>query len=136
LANLEDSNLIGNNTPDFYSDLDLDRNIKLITKSLSRPYFNTALKRLAKINPINAKLVCDYILVEQTEFNIKDSTRESKIKVLIWLSNFHKGKNFMDMTKQDILGYLNSLRKPSDEDPSHRWVGSYNGRQAIFLRAI
>jgi len=71
LANLGDSNLIGNNTPDFYSDLDLDRNIKLITKSLSRPYFNTALKRLTKINPINTKLVCDYILVEQTEFNIK-----------------------------------------------------------------
>jgi hypothetical protein len=101
---------------------------------LSRPYFNTALKRLAKNNPINAKLVCDYILVEQTEFNLKDSTRESKIKVIMWLSNFHKGKNFMDMTKQDILEYLNSLRKSSDEDPSHRWIGSYNGRQAIFLK--
>lgn len=122
------------NNPDCYSDLDLDRNIELITKSLSRPYFNTALKRLAKSNPDNTKLICDYILIEQTEFNIKDSTKESKIKILVWLSNFHKGKNFIDMSKQDILEYLNSLRKTSHEDPSHRWIGSYNGRQAVFLK--
>jgi hypothetical protein len=36
------------------------------------------------------------------------------------------------MTKQDILDYLNNLRKPISEDPTHRWVGSYNGRQMIF----
>ena len=112
----------------------LEKNIDLITKSLSRPYFNTALKRLQKDNPNNAKLICDYVFVEQTEFNIKDSTKESKIKILVWLSNFHKGKNFIDMTKQDILEYLNSLRKASDVDPSHKWIGSYNGRQAVNLK--
>lgn len=90
------------------------------------------MKRLTSSNPKNAKLICDYILVEQTEFNIKDSTKESKIKILVWLSNFHKGKNFIDMTKHDILEHLNSLRKSSEEDPSHRWIGSYNGRQAVF----
>ncbi|HEX5185574.1 MAG TPA: tyrosine-type recombinase/integrase [Nitrososphaeraceae archaeon] len=112
----------------------LEKNIDLITKSLSRPYFNTALKRLQKDNPNNAKLLCDYVFVEQTEFNIKDSTKESKIKILVWLSNFHKGKNFIDMTKEDILEYLNSLRKSSNEDATHRWIGSYNGRQAVFLK--
>jgi hypothetical protein len=38
------------------------------------------------------------------------------------------------MSKQDILEYLTSLRKPLNEDPSHRWIGSYNGRQAVFLK--
>ena len=42
----------------------LEKNIDLITKSLSRPYFNTALKRLQKDNPNNAKLICDYVFVE------------------------------------------------------------------------
>lgn len=115
-------------------DLDLERNIDLITKSLSRPYFNSALKKLAKNNSKNARLICDYILVEQTEFNIKDSTKEGKIKVLVWLSNFHKGMNFIDMTKRDILEDLNSLRKALDIDLSHRWIGSYNGIQAVFLK--
>jgi hypothetical protein len=26
------------------------------------------------------------------------------------------------MTKQDILEYLNNLRKSSDEDPSNKWL--------------
>jgi integrase len=38
------------------------------------------------------------------------------------------------MTKQDILAYLNNLRKSSLEDPSNRWIGTYNGRQMILLK--
>ena len=38
------------------------------------------------------------------------------------------------MTKQDILEYLNNLRKPTTEDPENRWVGTYNGRQMILLK--
>jgi hypothetical protein len=33
------------------------------------------------------------------------------------------------MTKQDIL---NNLRKPVSNDPTHKWIGSYNSRQIIF----
>ncbi|MGI0042432.1 MAG: hypothetical protein ACRD47_01865 [Nitrososphaeraceae archaeon] len=28
------------------------------------------------------------------------------------------------MKRDDIIAYLNSLRKP--DDPSHRWIGTYN----------
>ena len=38
------------------------------------------------------------------------------------------------MTKQDILEYLNSLRKSPIEDPENRWIGTYNGRQMILLK--
>ncbi|MDN5847981.1 MAG: hypothetical protein L0H53_17105 [Candidatus Nitrosocosmicus sp.] len=41
------------NNSDCFIDLDPGKNIDLITKTLSRPYFNTALKRLAKSNPNN-----------------------------------------------------------------------------------
>lgn len=112
----------------------LDTDIDLITKSLSRPYFRTILRKLIEENPQNARLICDYILDEQTEINLKDSTKEGKIKVLVWLSNFHSGKDFDEITKQDILQYLNNLRKPVNEDPTQRWIGSYNGRQAVFLK--
>ena len=112
----------------------LGRDINSITKSLSRPYFRSALKRLALENLQNARLICDYILDEQTEINLKESTKEGKIKVLVWLSNLHKGKNYIDMSKQDVLSYLNNLRKPVAQDPTQRWIGSYNGRQAVFLK--
>ncbi len=36
------------------------------------------------------------------------------------------------MTKQDILDYLNSLRIPTSDDSTQRWIGSYNGRQIIL----
>jgi integrase len=112
----------------------LERKIDSITKTLSRPYFNKILKDLIESNPINAKTIVDYILTEQTEINIKDSTKESKIKILVWLSNFHNNKSFTDFTKADILDYLNNLRKSSVEDPYNRWIGTYNGRQIMLLK--
>ena len=113
----------------------INRKIDSITKSCSKPYFNTILKKLAVANYENADTICEYINAEETELNIKNSTKEAKIKVLTWLSNFYGNKiDLRQMTKQEILGYLNSLRKPFDEDPSQRWIGSYNGRQMILSK--
>jgi integrase len=113
---------------------DLDNKIDRITQYASKAYFNKALKRLARKHPENANVICDYIIAEQTEINIKPSTTEGKIKILIWLSNFHSGRSFSEMTKADILGYLGALRKSIEEDPFQRWIGSYNGRQTILTK--
>ena len=113
---------------------DLERKIDSITKTLSKPYFNKILKNLVEANPTNAKTIYDYIIAEQTELNIKDSTKEGKIKILVWLSKFFENKSFKEMTKQDVLEYLNNLRKPTAEDPANRWIGTYNGRQMILLK--
>jgi hypothetical protein len=90
----------------------LQTKIDSITQYNSKPYFRQALKRLAALNAENANVICDYILAEQTDINIKESTKEGKIKVLIWLSNYLANKPFSQMTKQDILSYLNSLKRP------------------------
>ena len=113
---------------------ELNERIDAITKFTSRPYFNKALKKLALECLDNATIICDYINAEQNEINIKPSTIEGKIKVLIWLSNFHYGASFHLLTRQDILSYLNSLRNPIDKDPTQRWIGSFNGRQMILLK--
>jgi hypothetical protein len=90
---------------------ELNAKIDFITQFASKAYFNKALKKLAKDQTENATTICDYIMAEQTEINIKQSTKEGKIKILIWLSNFHSGKSFAEMTKVDILSYLATLRK-------------------------
>lgn len=110
---------------------DLDLLIDRLTYG-SKPYFNHALKRLVSINPGNGLTICRYISAEVTEMNIKQSTKEGKIKVLIWLSTFLQPIPFHKMTKQNILSYLDSLRRPLSEDPTQRWVGSYNSRQMIL----
>jgi integrase len=38
------------------------------------------------------------------------------------------------MSKQDIVDYLNSLKKPFSDDPKHKSIGTYNGRQMVFLK--
>ncbi len=107
--------------------------IDQIISGLSRPYFNSILKKLQEKNKENADTICKHILTEQAEFNIKNSTKEGKIKILVWLSNFFDDKKrYQDMTKEDILSYLNSLRKPQQQ--GNGWINSYNNRQMVFLK--
>lgn len=113
---------------------ELERKIDSITKPLSKSYFNSILRKLIKTNSENAEIIYEYIIAEQTELYIKYSTIEGKLKILVWISNFHDDKSFRNMTKIDILGYLNNLRKSPSEDPSNKWVGTYNGRQTILLK--
>ncbi len=104
-----------------------------ITSGLSRPYFRTILRKLRENNQENADTICKHILTEEAEFNIKNSTKEGKIKILVWLSNFYDDKKrYQDMTKEDVLAYLNKLRKPQDQ--GNGWINSYNNRQMVFLK--
>jgi hypothetical protein len=45
-----------------------------------KPYISKLFYELLAKNPENAKILCDYIIAEQNEFNIKESTKEDKIK--------------------------------------------------------
>jgi hypothetical protein len=111
------------------------KRINSLTMSCTKLYFNGILKKLANANIHNANIICDYIISEETELNIKNSTKEVRIKVLVWLSNFHDNKKtFKELTKQDILEFLNKLRKAISDDPTQRWIGSYNGRQIILSK--
>ncbi len=66
---------------------ELVRKIESITKSLRKQYFKNTLLNLLKRNIENTRIICNYIIAEQIEINIKDSTKEGKIKILVWLSN-------------------------------------------------
>ena len=36
------------------------------------------------------------------------------------------------MTKNDIMNYLNSLKKTESDDPNHKCIGTYNTRQMVI----
>ena len=114
-------------------DVELNKKIGFVSQ-YQDVYIKKRLFRLAAESPENTEIICDYITAEQTEINIKESTKEGKIKCLVWLSSFHNHKSYRYMIKQDILNYLNGLRKPESIDPTHSWIGSYNIRQMIFLK--
>ena len=113
----------------------LGKKIESITKSC-KPFIRTMLKDLSSKNPENANIICNYIIAEQIEFNIKDTTKIGKIKALVYLSRSCKDeKSFKELTKEDILDHLNTFRKVSDNN-NNRWIGTYNFRQMIFNKFL
>ena len=107
--------------------------ILLISKN-QKEYIKKILHSLLKNSKDNASIICDYIISEQNEINIKESTKEGKIKVLLDLLKFLNYKNLKSITKSDLLLYLNKFRKTEDEDPTHRWIGTWNNRHMILLK--
>jgi hypothetical protein len=92
------------------------------------------LRAISKLTPDNADLLCDYILAEQTAFNISESTKESKITRLAWLALHCKNKPYTEMRTADIQSYLDSGRKSDQDDPLHKWIGYYNTKIKIFTK--
>lgn len=113
----------------------IELKINLVTRS-SKSFIKNLLRDLLNKKPENANIICDYIIAEQIEFNIKESTKIGKIKALVYLSRYcDDKKSFKEMTRQDILDHLNTFRKISDtHDDAHdnKWIGTYNFRQMIF----
>jgi hypothetical protein len=66
---------------------------------------------MAQQSPLNVDVICEYIIAEQNEINIKESTKEGKIKCLVRFSTYLKHVAFDKVSKEDILNYLTSLKK-------------------------
>lgn len=74
----------------------------------------------------NNNLITEYTEAMQTETNPSNAYRLTTIKILSMLSRFHSHKPFTKMTRNDIIAYLNSIRKNEVEDPLNKWIGTYN----------
>ena len=63
----------------------------------------------------------------KTETNLSDSYRKSVILLLSKFSIFFKNqKSFKSITREDVLKFLDSFRKPESVDSLHKWIGTYN----------
>ena len=74
----------------------------------------------------NALTIINFILTQKTEINISDTYKLNMISTLVLLSNSLNHESFRDMKLDDVLIYLDSLRKDDASDPLHKWIGSYN----------
>ncbi|MFL6364672.1 MAG: hypothetical protein ACJ719_05645 [Nitrososphaeraceae archaeon] len=70
------------------------------------------------------------------EINPSPNTIRTTIQFLYELSKSlgNIEKRFEDMTRNDVLLYLDSYRKSDSEDPLHKWIGSYNTKLIILMR--
>ena len=100
-----------------------DRKVEAITAGLPARYSRT-LKN--EITQGNALIICDFISALKTEINLSDNYRRSNIERLVNLSRFHNQKPFADIKRDDVLAFLDSVRRPESLDPMHKWIGTYN----------
>ncbi len=99
-----------------------------------KPYLRCSLIDIFHNSSQNAKSICDFIIAERNEINIKESTTEWHVKVLGQLQRFLDFKDFNAITKDDILNYLNSLRKTTEEDPTNKSIGNRNNKKRVLLK--
>jgi len=82
----------------------------------------------------NTSVICDYITAMKTEINLSDNYRKVSIRLLIQFSIFHNQKPFNLISRENILAFLDGLRRPESVDPMHKWVGTYNTYNIQLIR--
>jgi integrase/recombinase XerD len=116
-------------SPDCTDIIETDMIVKklhTVTSGLQKYVYKQLTEQVSKENSIT---IADYILAQKTEVNLADTYRASIITTLITLSKFLNNMPFKNMAREDILSYLDNLRKPEASDPLHRWIGSYNEKR-------
>jgi integrase len=101
--------------------------IEIATNGLRHDCFNWLYEKVAKLSKENAAIIADYVISMKTEMNSSDYYRRDAIVLLSKFSIFFSNlKPFRSMTREDILSFLDSFRKPESVDPLHKWIGTYN----------
>ena len=69
----------------------------------------------------NALITTEYLTAVKIEVNISTDYTKANIQTVVDLSKFHSNKkNFKEMMREDLLLYLDSLRRREAIDPLHQ----------------
>jgi integrase/recombinase XerD len=100
----------------------LDRKIEEAAAGLPA-YFA---KQLHNMTEANAATIVKYIAAMKSEVNLSDNYRRDVIVVLSKFSKYegNRDKPFKDLTRTDVLAFLDSFRKTETQDPLHKWIGT------------
>jgi integrase/recombinase XerD len=83
----------------------------------------------------NDGVIKQYFEAMLTEINPSINYQRINRNTLNKLSRFHNNNiPFIKMRREDILAYLNSLKKSEDIDPLHKWIGTYNLQIGNLIR--
>jgi hypothetical protein len=110
-----------------------EQKLKTITSGLQKRYSRLFIKMLRH----NAIALADFIASVNIEINLSEKHKTNMIEVLNSLSNhFENKKSFRNMKREDIISFLDSVRKPEISDPHHKWIGTYNLYRVIDYQVL
>jgi integrase len=123
-----------NTSPSLDNDIIITK-IENATEGLSANCFNYLHNRVLAASKENVLTICYYISSLKSEINPSDYYRHDTIMLLCKLSIFFKNtKLFKEITRQDLLSFLDSFRKIESVDPLHKWIGTYNKCRIQLMR--
>jgi integrase/recombinase XerD len=108
----------------------LDRKIEEAGEGLPASYT----RQLHSISEENAAIIIEYIAAMKSEVNLSDNYRKDLIEALTRFSKYNNNKPFKDLSRTDIIAFLDTYRKTETQDPLHKWIGTYNIFQIYLLR--
>ena len=100
----------------------LERKIEEISAGIPASYS----LHLRSSGPNNVKVIVDYILTMKSEVNLSDHYRRDLIEVLSKFSKHSNNRPFKDLTRNDVVAFLDTYRRLETQDPLHKWIGTYN----------
>ena len=113
---------------------DSEKKIRYIFQGSHRLYLDSIFKKTSSTNIQNATIFYEFLITEYNTQNVRINTTLTYIKIISLFSEFVHYKDFEKITKNDIIDFLNSSRKLESEDPSHKWIGTYNTRRMILSK--
>ena len=71
-------------------------------------------------------MIIKYIQAMKTETNLSDHYRKNTIEALTRFSKYkdNNNKSLKDISRDDIITFLDSFRKTETADPLHKWIGT------------
>jgi integrase len=114
----------------------LEKKINALTEGFGTTRFcELILRDRNRLSEENALAVLDYIIAMKREVNPRLNYKRSIIQIIAELSKTTgTTKKFIDMTREDLLSYLDKCRKLENEDQLHKWIGSYNTKLVVLSR--
>jgi CBS domain-containing protein len=104
----------------------LDTKIEDVASGLI-PYYSNLLHEVSLSNKENALTIISYIHAIGAETNLSDNYRMDLIRLLSRFSTYFNNRlSFKEITRDNLLAFLDSFRKPESIDSLHKWIGTYN----------
>jgi hypothetical protein len=89
-----------------------ERKVDLVTEGLPAGYAKR-LNLVSQISQDNALIICNYIMAMKTEINPSNNYRKTNVAILTkFLKFFRNQKSFNQITREDVLSFLDSLLPP------------------------
>lgn len=108
----------------------VEMRIDSVTEGLEAQFAN----RLRRVSMDNRLIIIDFLSSMKLEINISYNHKRNYIRLLHKLSKFYHDKSFKGMTRDDVVSFLNSVRKLEVDDQLHRWIGTYNSYRTLLVR--